>query len=529
MNHEFSSTILECRYYDVRTNYAWHIVLGYREELRKEFFTIPDLGSFEVMSQILNKLDYSIDEFIDLCDTLPELRNLWCQYDEQTHCLTVRSRTFTFNYYTESWAMDWEVDAEICQAIKLKNPGWLRQPKWGMLFHPAKLAELDENLYFRYELRQKIKSWVNTPQYKADCQLLTEIAVFVEEVSPDYQFYVNVNEKLLNVILEGNDRLRIGMVKSHTPKEMQDLPSFLREDWKEGVMQALEGQKTEYEKKVNDRHEKYESSIRELTDLVTQRAKADTTVILNRFRNSTSPYSYADLLFSEVLGGPIPPQSLYCWKPEGIMWSERRSIDDIIADIDSSPFEKFYYKAEKDKIRIKMQYFVLEYEENGPSAVMRLKEKARKLLGLEPTIEIYPSENNTGLDIYSIKSVDANIASAIRYLPKAQKYRKQATHPKMLAAFETLTQTLGPIVASIHPEGYLAQNYEFSFEAYHGNKIEISLYIEGKFHGARFKIEDFDSEFRVWWHTLLLQEVKRMKDISLHPEEAFLKSDDLPF
>lgn len=528
MGIDLNSQILQYKYYDVRTNYAWHIVLGYREELRKELFTIPNLGDFEVMTQILNKLEYSIDEFIHLCDTLPELSNLWCQYDEQTQCLTVRSRTFTFNYFAKSWAMDWEVDAEICQAIKLKNPNWLRQPKWDKLFHPKKLAKLDEDIYFRYQLRQELKSWVNTPQYKEDCQLLTEIALFIESVSPEYQFYVETNDKLLNVILEGNDRLRIGMVESYTPQEMQSLPSFLREDWKEGVIQALEGQKTEYENRLKALHEKYESNIHEVTDLITKRSEADTTVMLDRFRHCTSPCSYADLLFSEILGGPIPPNSIRYWHPRGIMRSDIRSIDEIIAEIDTY-LDIPSYKADKDKIKIKLHNYVLEYEENGPSVVMKLKDKARKLLKIEPIIEIPPNRDNTGLDVFIVKEIDAKLDTAIKQLPKALKYREQANHPKMLAAFETLIKTLGPIVASTNSEGYVAMNYEFSIEVYHGDEINLSFSAEQNYHNIRIKLENFDSEFRVWWHTLLLQEIKRMKDISLHPEEVFSRKDELPF
>ena len=51
----------------------------------------------------------------------------------------------------------------------------------------------------------------------------------------------------------------------------------------------------------------------------------------------------------------------------------------------------------------------------------------------------------------------------------------------------------------------------------------------GATYEVEFNLDNFDTEFRVWWYMTMMQETKRLKDHSLHPEQDFKITYDLPF
>lgn len=526
MDTKLLAEILQCNYYDIRTNYAWHVVMGRRQELKAEFFPIPDLESFEVMQRILTNRHLTVEQFISLCQSKASLQNLTCYYDEK-QILTVRARTYTFNYYAETWAMDWEVDQEVCHTIGLKLPSWLRQAQSPNLFDPERLAELDEELYFRYSTRRQLRDWCHSPQFKIDCQLLREMLPFIEEEGRKLHLAFQVQQSQLNIILEGNDRLRIGLVKDYTPEEMRRLPSYPRQDWMLGIHEAFDSLSRWFEYKLDERHEEYEGNIRELMGAMAPSAPVDPAYALPIFRKCADPFSYADLLFSEVLGGPIPPQDMGIWPNTAMIHGQANRIGDIEAELSWNP--KCKYRVEGSTIYIDLKTFSVEYDEVDQTALFTLNAKTAKLLPIQPSVQFGPNEGVTGLDVFGLTNLDSILANTMRVFRKASKCRKQPWHPAMVSAFRTLVKTWTPMLVTRNEEGYIAENVEVMFYVNESQQIEIHFWIEQETQQQTFKLDNFENEFRIWWHTTLLKEVKRLKDLSYHPETTFDLFYDAPF
>jgi len=500
-------------------------------ELKKEFFDIPNLDSFEVMHKVMNNRTYSISDFIQLCSKKPELKHLECQYDEQRQILTVRTRTFTFTYFAESWAMDWEVDQEVCELIHLKMSNWLRQPRTPNLFHPIRLAELDDNLFFRYNSRLQLKQWRESEQFEEDCQLLREMIDYIEDEAPAYLTTFNANLSLLNIIFDGNDKLRIGMVEQYTPKEMMSLPTYPRESWEEGIHNALEVQRNSYLQKVQGIHEAYEQMVQELKTAMSMKTPINNANALSLFRCCTTCYSYTDILLCELLGGSIPPREVGYWYSKGLLWGSSRSVEEVKEDI------KQYTKVRDYSIKgirffADLEYCSLEYEEATPSIVLTLHKDVQELLELPPTIEAQAeNEDGVGLDIYRIQLIESTLESAMKEYPKALELRCQPMHKEMLSIVQSIIDTCGPLLLFLQSNPESQTNYYFHFFVQEDYSVLINIVSKnGSEYEKTFTPDDFTSKLRVWWHSIMIKEMKELKDISLHPEQMIHeRTEDLPF
>jgi len=527
MDYQLLEQTLQRNYYDLRTNYAWHVVLGRKDELRDDFFPIPDLQSFDVMHRVMDNRTLSIEQFMAICSTNPQLQHLACHYDEQQQILTVRTRTFIFNYFAETWAMDWQVDPEVCQTIRLKLSSWLRQPRSAGLFDPSLLTELDDQLYFRYDSRRQLRDWWQSPQFKADCQLLREMIPFIIEESSRQLLAIKVRESKLNIILEGNDRLRIGMVRYYTPAEMHSLPTYSRQDWMLGIHDTFESLRRWFDDQLDKRHAELENNIQEVREILKPATEVDASRALPIFRQCTDPFSYAEHLFLEALGGPVPPPDLSAWPNDTLIMGSETRIHEILENL--RYYASIKHQVHGSTIHIDMDAITVEYDEIDHLVVLKLKEKPLKLLKLQPTIQLGPDDGFIGLDIFALINLNSTIIDSMSSFRKARQCRKQPSHPAMVAAFRTLVKAWTPLLVNRKEDGYIDRNFKVKFRADGSQHIEICLSIGLAYQENCFNLETFENDFRIWWHTIFLTEVKRLKDLSYHPETTFDTSDDAPF
>lgn len=526
MNNHILKNVLEHTYYDVRTNHAWHIALGLKDELAKEYFSIPDLGHFLVMNKVMSNRSYTIAQFMAICGKNRKLKHLKCDFDPSEQILTVRSRTFTFSYYAQSWAMNWEVDREVCGIIRLLSPSWLRQPRSANLFHPLRLAELDDELFFRYESRLKLAEWNSSDQSKLDLKLLKEIIPYIKQEAPDYVHALLIAKSKLNIIFEGNDKLRIGLVQNYTPQEMLNLPSYPRDDWQKAIKQTFEQEQEHFRQLLHERHLLYESQIQRLTEGL-KMPLPDKETLLPLIRAWYEPFTYTDLLFSEVLDIPFPPHELPYWDARQALLGEDRTVEEVVSMIDS--YMPWQYKALGPSLYIDLKNYTVEYNEINPHVVLRLKNHVKQYLPIAPVLEATSDDENVGLDIFMLEHIDDTLSSALQDYQNALSLRQEPQHEQLRSVIRTIVQTCSPLLFYFKQDASEPELYgQISIEIAPTDRIMLRVYT-GATYEVEFNLDNFDTEFRVWWYMTMMQETKRLKDHSLHPEQDFKITYDLPF
>lgn len=518
--------VLEHTYYDVRTNHAWHIALDRKDELAGEYFSIPNLGHFVVMNKVMSNRAYTIAQFMAICSKNSKLKHLKCHFDEEEQLLTVRSRTFTFSYFAQSWAMNWEVDREVCKVIRLTSPSWLRQPRSAKLFHPMRLSELDDELFFRYDSRLKLREWEASPQFKLDIKLLKKIIPFIKQEAPDYQQALLVAKSKLNIIFEGNEKLRIGLVQDYTPQEMLSLPSYPRDDWQNAIKQTLEQEQEHYKQLLHERHMLYETQIQKLTERL-KMPQPDKETLLPLIRPCYAPFSYTDLLVSDVLDIPFPPHELPYWDARQVLCGDDRTVEEVVTMIDD--YMLWRYTTSGTTLYINLKHYTVEYDEIEPHVMLRLKDHVKQVLPIAPVIEATSDNEIVGLDIFMLEHIEETISVALQGYKTALSLRQEPQHEQLRSAIRTIVQTCSPLLVYFRQDASEVQmggKLFFNFES--PDQIQVSVTTSTP-HEKIFNLNNFDADFRVWWHMFLMQEIKRLKDHSLHPEQDFEVSYDFPF
>lgn len=526
MNDHILENVLEHNYYDVRTNHAWHIALGLEGELAGEYFSIPDLGHFLVMNKVMSNRAYTIAQFMAICSKNRKLKHLKCDYDPAVQILTVRSRTFTFNYYAQSWAMSWEVDREVCNVIRLTLPSWLRQPRSANLFHPLRLAELDDELFFRYDSRLKLKEWKSSDQSKKDLKLLKKIIPYIKQEAPDYERALLIAKSKLNIIFEGNDKLRIGLVQNYTPQEMLSLPSYPRDDWQMAIKQTFEQEQDHYRQLLHERHLSYESQIQRLTQRI-KMPQPDKEILLPLIRSCYEPFSYTDLLVAEVLDIPFPPHELPYWDARQVLCGDDRTVEEVVSTIEN--YMTWRYTSSGPALHIDLKNYTVEYNEIEPHVVLRLKNHVKQVLPIAPVIEATSDDEFVGLDIFMLDSIEDTLSTAIQNYREALSRRQEPLHEQLRSVIRTIVQTCSPLLVYFQQDTTETERGgNISIEIAPIDRIMLCVHT-GVTYEAVFNLANFDADFRVWWHMTMMQEIKRLKDHSLHPEQDFKVTYDLPF
>lgn len=238
-------SILQTSYYDRRTDYVWKYLMGNMPELETILYPIPSLESFQVMHDMLKKRNKNVYDFLEEWKATENKALIDCLYNERSGILRIKARSFTFTYRSKSNEYHFVTYAKIAKSIGLKNRITLKRYRKEGLFALSYLYELDEHLYSRYTEKQRIMEWRKSPQFATDCQYCKNILPFIMHDAEQRSHHLGA-DKRLNIILSGNDKVRIGIVKDYSPEEMIHMPCYLRSEWQKGILAAFDKLDKEY-------------------------------------------------------------------------------------------------------------------------------------------------------------------------------------------------------------------------------------------------------------------------------------------
>lgn len=229
--------ILQSFYYDERTHYLWqYIAKGQKAPAEDDQFYIDSIDDFNAMQDISSNLCYTPTEFAEICRRNPRYKQLRPTLSQDRKILLVEGRTLDLRFNARTSHCTIDVYPEVKEAIALSDPHW--ESQLSSLFSPSRLCELDNQLHSRYQSHLALLQWLQSEQFEIDLAYLNQMPNHILSLTDELQL-PRPRGMLLNIILEGNDRVRIGMVNDYTPKEMMQLPSYPREQWREGIRRAL--------------------------------------------------------------------------------------------------------------------------------------------------------------------------------------------------------------------------------------------------------------------------------------------------
>lgn len=239
---QFSQEDIECilqnSYYDRRTDYVWKYLLGHVVDLETKLYPIHNLESFQVMHDLLRKRSRTVAKFLKEWQTTDHPELIDCQYNERSGILRLKARSFTLTYRSKCNEYHFVTYAKIARCIGLENRITVKRYRKGGLFALALLQELDQQLYSRYDEKQKVMAWRRSPQFAIDCQYCKDMLPFIMQDAEQRSDSLGA-DKRMNIILSGNDKVRIGIVQDYSPEEMISMPCYPRAEWKQGIDAAF--------------------------------------------------------------------------------------------------------------------------------------------------------------------------------------------------------------------------------------------------------------------------------------------------
>lgn len=235
--------ILQSCYYSERTHYLWqYIANGQQAPAKNHQVIIKSIDDFAVMQSILSYLRYTPSAFAEICQRNRRYAHLRCSLSHNQQILQVESRTFVLKFSAHTHRCTIDLHPEVKDTLGIRNPHWSH--KLSAIFAPSRLYELDKQLHSRYQSKIDLQQWIHSEQFDIDLAYFNQMPSYILSLYAEMQMPKPIGQQL-NIILEGNQRVRIGMVNDYSPEEMMELPSYPREQWREGIQRAFTGFKDE--------------------------------------------------------------------------------------------------------------------------------------------------------------------------------------------------------------------------------------------------------------------------------------------
>ena len=314
----------------------------------------------------------------------------------------------------------------------------------------------------------------------------------------------------LNIILEGNDRVRIGMVEDYSPEEMYAMPSYPRAAWQQGIQKAFEQLETEYNEEVERTRVELTELSQELTQIALGKAPYDMRILHERYRSSQD--SYSRLLICDVFGLREEPRR----------WSHQHEIAQPYIS-----YVAYIGKGCKKVSRFEGEAFTYEAHKTGDSATITMKDEAlAKALNID-MVGMIRITREYRITPEILAEYDEYIMNQYREYLLRQENRQRPQHALLVEALKHIFEVTAPLIAYDGENGSLRSQYELRWEVADDDRLMIQVTLHGRTERQSFTLDDYKSRFRVWWAQLLLTECKLMKEASLHPEDNL--SYDIPF
>lgn len=487
--------ILQCSYYDRRTDYVWKYVVGENEENKK--YSIEDLESFQAMHQMLQERNNSVDTFMDEWNNTSHPGLLSCRYNKRSGMLLLKARSFIMTYKSKQNEFKFVVYSKVAKSIDLEDRETRKRYRTGGLFPLAYLVELNEQLYSRYDEKKIVKEWRRSPQFAVDCEFCKSMIPFITADATTRIKRLG-SFRRLNIILHGNDIVRIGICERYSLEEFMSIPYYPRDSWQEGITKAFAY--------LDELYELHAKEMREWSDEMMRIALGKIPFDINESRHKFHRYvgreSYSDIVIRTALGSPT-----YMIK----------NNPNIFFLTTCGPS---YWTTRKLDANYQFDSFTLSTDNKSRTATLNIKEEIAEALQY-PTVYKFVIKRKQKIDEDLLMAFDTTLQdSYIEYIAKKER-QKKPQHAMLVEAVKGIVHQAAPLIAYSGPNENIRNSYRMDISVNDADKIVVKVQTPEDFHCETFSLEDWQPRFRIWWSQLLLRECKYAKQCALDPENNY--------
>lgn len=493
--------ILNCSHYDQRTDYIWQFITNNLKDRRRGYFRIPSLEAFVAMGEMLKCRKLDIPTFMDEWEQTEHPGLLECSYNERSGIVRLKSRTFTFVYRSKTNEYHYTAFAAVARSCMLKSRETHKKYVKGGLFPIAHLVELDEQLYSRYAAAQKLEAWKKSPQAKLDIEYCRQMVPTIMQEADTRKRQMHMWERL-NIILEGNDRVRIGLVEMYSPEEMIAMPSYPREEWQQGILKAFDQLSNRYREEMEQKRAEMTQLSEELTQVTLGKTPYDAENLQRHYEDEVWRHAYVRQLLYDALGKELQPEK----------WEHQKEF--------FQPYITFLAgNSRSPRVhRFEAETFIYEADTTGHDATITIREEAlAKMLNVDRTSKI-GNTSSISITAEMLTEYDGYIKQKYREFTLCQQRQQRPQHAQMVRMLRHIIEVTAPLIAYTGENATLRDNYKLKWGVEDDDSIMLQANFRDRSERQYFSTADYTSRFRVWWSQLLLKECKLAKEASLNPE-----------
>lgn len=503
--------ILQRSYYDRRTDYVWNYLIGDKQDLIKDPYPIPDIDSFLVTHEMMKMRKATIAEFLEQWDTTEHPGLTECTYNKKSGTLRVTARSFRFTYREKANEYHFMAYAEVAKAIRLENRELKKIYRKNGLFPIECLMELDEQMYSRYSEKKKLLKWRKSPQFELDRSYCEQMIPFIMKDAQIWQRDLRYGQRL-NIILDGNDKVRISIVEAYSPEEMMSMPSYPRKDWQKGITATFDKMEKDYAENLERQAKEAREWSEELTRIVLGKTpySIDRNCINRHF--GSDDRKYITKLINAAVGIPVETNSTPRKLEFFFMTKDKYTSND---------------EEETENCTTKVyNAFSIEVNMQKRIATITLKEEIANALNYERVTEI-KIPDQTEIDGNLLKMDDISLMDEYENYLTTQERLKSPLHQQLIEEVRYIIEQTAPLIAYTGTNEIIKCGYLLMMETEDNDKIRVKAHFSDWNEAETFSLDDYRSTFRVWWSKMLLRECKNAKEQALNPKINPLL--DLPF
>lgn len=502
-SREEIESILQCSYYDRRTDYVWKHLIGESAELETAKYPIPSLESFQVMHQMLKMRKCQLSVILDEWRTTEHQGLLECRYNDRSGILRIKARSFNFTYRAKANEYHFVASSKVAKSIGLVKRETHKLYRRGGMFPLSYLVELDEQLYSRFAEREEVRKWRQTLQFDKDCEFCASMLPYIMQDAETKQKYLSYYQRL-NIILSGNKEVRIGVIEDYSPKEMISMPCYPRADWQKGIDAAFDKVAKQYadELEVHTREMKLWSE--EMPQIVLGKTPYSIEDNKGRFRTHHMANNYSNEMIDEALG----------------IVEDR--TNKVIKDMDRFLLTLVSHgKKPKDKKSgyYERDNFSLLVDQKNMSITLSLDEEMAAVLNW-PQVHVIdiPHNINVHIESYVLDIFEANLQDCYQDSLLRQERINKPQYQLLVEELRYIISQTAPIMAYCGECQTIRNKYSIGLNVDENDIVQVSAHLSFGYESKSFSLDTYRDEFRIWWSQLLLTECKHAKQCALNPE-----------
>lgn len=503
--------ILQCSYYDRRTDYVWNYLIGRKQDLIKDPYPIPDIDSFLVTHEMMKMRKATVAEFMEQWKTTEHPGLTECTYNHKSGTLRVKARSFQFTYREKLNEYHFMAFAEVAKAIRLENRELTKIYRKNGLFPIDCLVELDEQLYSRFIEKKKLLKWRKSPQFELDRSYCEQMIPFIMKDAQTWMRDLRYGQRL-NIILDGIDKVRISIVEAYSPEEMMSMPSYPREDWQQGITAAFNKLEKEYAEKIERQAKEAREWSEELTRIVLGKTPycIDRNCINQNF--GADDRKYITKLIKAAVGIPEETDSTPRKLEFFFMTKDKYTSND---EEETEECTTTAYNAFSIEVNMQMRI-----------ATITLKDEIANALNYERVTNIMIPDQ-AEIDESMLMMDDISLMDEYENYLTTQERLRSPLHQQLIEEVRYIIEQTAPLIAYTGTNQMIRLGYRLLMEIDDNDKIRVRAHFSDWNEAETFSLDDYRSTFRVWWSKMLLRECKNAKEHALNPKNDPLF--DLPF